>query len=171
MRLIYNYLSRLFRSLFIRKELYWFLRLSYLRLRSLSYKNFYYNEKLIAKNLNKSFFYKDVVGGDWDNIGNLQLDYLVSHKLKKNHKLLDIGCGTLRGGVKFCNYLNSNNYYGFDKLESFLKIGYEKEIKEKGLQKKLDFNNLSHGPNFDFSYPLEYFDYALSISLFYTFAN
>jgi cyclopropane fatty-acyl-phospholipid synthase-like methyltransferase len=91
---------------------------------------------------------------------------LISQNLKKNHTLLDIGCGTLRDGVKFCYYLDKNNYYGFDKLESFLKIGYEKEIIEKGLQKKLDYKNLKYGSNFDFSYPLDFFDYALSISLF-----
>ena len=40
---------------------------------------------------------------------------MVEHGLKPEHKLLDVGCGPLRGGIKFINYLEPGNYYGVDK--------------------------------------------------------
>jgi len=50
------------------------------------------------------------VGGMWEQIGQLQFDFLVNHGLEPNHKLLDIGCGTLRGGRHFITYLVPGNY-------------------------------------------------------------
>ncbi len=54
------------------------------------------------------------VGGKWDEIGGLQFSHLCEYGLKPHHKLLDIGCGTLRGGRHFIRYLNAENYFGFD---------------------------------------------------------
>ena len=50
----------------------------------------------------------------WETIGRLQLEFLKSHGLKPNHKLLDIGCGCLRAGVHFIEYLRPGHYVGFD---------------------------------------------------------
>ena len=44
-----------------------------------------------------------------------QFDHLVAHGLKPHHYLLDIGCGWLRGGINFIDYLDIGHYYGFDK--------------------------------------------------------
>ncbi len=38
------------------------------------------------------------VGGLWDEIGQLQFDFLRAKGLLPRHKLLDFGCGSLRGG-------------------------------------------------------------------------
>lgn len=40
----------------------------------------------------------EAVGGDWEKIGKLQFEFLVSRGLRPHHRMLDIGCGTLRGG-------------------------------------------------------------------------
>jgi cyclopropane fatty-acyl-phospholipid synthase-like methyltransferase len=58
--------------------------------------------------------YKDAVGGLWEQIGSLQFAFLVRQGLKPESTLLDIGCGTLRGGRRFIRYLNSGKYTGFD---------------------------------------------------------
>jgi hypothetical protein len=52
------------------------------------------------------------VGGMWEEIGKLQLDFLVNQGLRPTHKFLDIGCGTLRGGRHFIRYLDAGNYAG-----------------------------------------------------------
>ena len=39
------------------------------------------------------------IGGLWDQMGQHQFDFLKKKGLKPQHKLLDIGCGSLRGGV------------------------------------------------------------------------
>ena len=41
-----------------------------------------------------------------------QLAFLKRKELKPHHKLLDIGCGVLRGGLDIINYLDVGNYYG-----------------------------------------------------------
>jgi hypothetical protein len=55
-----------------------------------------------------------IVGGEWDEIGRLQFDFLKGAGLKLRHVLLDVGCGRLRGGVHFVAYLERGNYVGID---------------------------------------------------------
>ena len=43
-------------------------------------------------------------------------------------RVLDLGCGALRGGVRYVKYLNANNYYGLDLNQHLLDAGYNKEI-------------------------------------------
>lgn len=57
---------------------------------------------------------KSAVGGLWEKMGQLQFDFLVQHGLQPQHTLLDIGCGTLRGGRHFIRYLDAQNYTGID---------------------------------------------------------
>jgi SAM-dependent methyltransferase len=62
------------------------------------------------------------VGGKWEALGRLQFDYLVANGLRPDSKLLDLGCGTLRGGRHFIRYLDTSNYTGTD--ISFRAIDY-----------------------------------------------
>jgi SAM-dependent methyltransferase len=54
------------------------------------------------------------VGGLWEELGALQLDYLVAHGLAPHHRLLDVGCGTLRAGRRFIAYLDPGGYTGLE---------------------------------------------------------
>lgn len=54
------------------------------------------------------------IGGRWEELGALQFDYLVANGLAPDHKMLDIGCGTLRGGRHFIRYLKPGGYTGID---------------------------------------------------------
>ena len=72
--------------------------------------------------------HREYVGGLWDEIGRLQLDFLVSRGLKPSHCLLDIGCGSLRGGVHFIRYLGPGNYLGIDKERRLIDLGIEREL-------------------------------------------
>jgi cyclopropane fatty-acyl-phospholipid synthase-like methyltransferase len=55
---------------------------------------------------------KAAIGGMWDEIGQLQIDFLKNEGLLPEHRLLDIGCGTLRGGRHFIGYLDAGRYTG-----------------------------------------------------------
>lgn len=55
---------------------------------------------------------KAAIGGMWEEIGQLQIDFLKSEGLLPAHRLLDIGCGTLRGGRHFIGYLDAGRYTG-----------------------------------------------------------
>jgi len=100
---------------------------------------------------------KTAVGGMWDEIGRFQFDFLCAQGLMPYHTLLDIGCGTLRGGLHFIEYLEEGKYYGIDISAEALGAG-EIFLIEAKLQHKqptlkvntdLKFKNL-HGRAFDF---------------------
>ena len=50
----------------------------------------------------------------WLKIGQMQFDYLVSHGLKPDMRMLEIGCGNLRAGRLFIDHLDPGHYYGVD---------------------------------------------------------
>jgi len=50
----------------------------------------------------------------WLQVGKLQFDYATSHGLKPDMRMLEIGCGNLRAGRHFIDYLEPGCYYGLD---------------------------------------------------------
>lgn len=66
---------------------------------------------------------KGYVGGLWEELGELQFRFLVDQGLKPEHVLLDIGCGCLRGGIRFIRYLEPGHYLGMDKEPLLLEAG------------------------------------------------
>jgi len=79
--------------------------------------------------------HRKFVGSFWKEIGNLQFEFLCAQGLRKKDKLLDIGCGALRGGIHFIKYLEEGNYTGIDANESLIRAG-ELEIQKAGLLAK-----------------------------------
>jgi SAM-dependent methyltransferase len=110
--------------------------------------------------------HRQSVGGLWELVGELQANFLVSRGLKPHHRLIDIGCGSLRGGVGLIRYLDAGNYVGTDLNESLLKAGYEIELAQAGLAYKLPRSNLVVDAEFDFSWCPMQFDFALAQSVF-----
>ena len=72
----------------------------------------------------------------WLQLGQLQFDYAVSHGLKPDAAMLEIGCGNLRAGRLFIDYLDAGNYYGLDISPDIL-IGAQDTIAEFDLAAKL----------------------------------
>ncbi|MGB7161241.1 MAG: class I SAM-dependent methyltransferase [Tepidisphaeraceae bacterium] len=72
--------------------------------------------------------HREYVGGKWDEIGRLQFDFLVAQGLRPQHTLLDIACGSLRGGVLFIPYLEAGHYLGIDKEPDLIRAGIEEEL-------------------------------------------
>jgi SAM-dependent methyltransferase len=93
---------------------------------------------------------------------HLEFIYFLRQGLKPEHKLLDVGCGFLRCGLLFMEYLDVGNYYGFDKEERYLRAGvfgvlywraYHREpniLYSKGF----DFGISEFGTEFDFAIAL-----------------
>lgn len=109
---------------------------------------------------------KMAIGGIWDEMGKHQFEFLCSQGLERAHCLLDIGCGSLRGGQHFIEYLEAENYCGFDLSEQVIKAGRQL-IEKKGLtSKKPDLRvNVQKTLNFDFVSDRK-FDYILAQSVF-----
>jgi cyclopropane fatty-acyl-phospholipid synthase-like methyltransferase len=109
--------------------------------------------------------HRGFVGGMWDEIGKLQFKFLVEQGLRQDMRLLDIGCGALRGGIHFVRYLNRGNYFGVDMNESLIMAGYEKELVAAGLVEKLPRSNLMVDRHFRFKKLDIEFDMALALSV------
>ena len=107
--------------------------------------------------------HKDFVGGMWDEIGDLQIEFLKARGLSPGHRLADIGCGSLRGGVRFVSYLDRGNYYGLDINASLIEAGKE-ELARSGLTGKQP--NLLVNDKFEMSRFGASFDYAIAVSVF-----
>jgi len=108
-------------------------------------------------------WYKDAVGGMWEEIGKLQFNFLVSEGLRPEHFLLDVGCGSLRGGIHFIKYLDTGHYFGTDINKELLKAGrFEIKI-NKLIKKKPSF---LHDDNFEFGKLGQKFHFAVAISVF-----
>lgn len=60
--------------------------------------------------------------------GELPFDFLAAQGLRPFDVLLDIGCGSLRGGVHFIAYLDPGNYLGMDKEQELLDLGVREEL-------------------------------------------
>jgi SAM-dependent methyltransferase len=110
--------------------------------------------------------HREVIGGLWDEIGDLQYRFMIDHGLRPQHSLLDIGCGSLRGGLRFIRYLEAGNYFGVDLNQSLLDAGFAVELKEAGLQEKMPRENLVCTSEFEFDRLGRRFDFALAHSLF-----
>jgi len=117
-------------------------------------------KKLVAEGEHRGF-----VGGMWDEIGKLQFEYLKSKGLKRDQKLLDVGCGSLRGGVHFVKYLEAKNYFGFDLNWSLIEAGLNIEIANLGLSHKIEPKNFSIAPNFKYPVRWPSMDMALALSV------
>jgi cyclopropane fatty-acyl-phospholipid synthase-like methyltransferase len=71
----------------------------------------------------------------WKMKRDFQFQFLTSMGLMPEHYLLDIGCGTLRGGIPLIEYLHRGHYFGIDVREQALVEG-RKELQEAGLVEK-----------------------------------
>ena len=110
--------------------------------------------------------YRSFVGYEdkFDIIGAMQFNLLTSIGLREHHKLLDIGCGSLRAGRLFIPYLNSGNYFGIEP---------EKWLVAEGIRNELGLDILKiKNPKFiyEYDFPIfqfgEVFDFMLAHSIF-----
>ncbi|MGH6947651.1 MAG: hypothetical protein ACREDZ_10020 [Kiloniellales bacterium] len=72
--------------------------------------------------------HRSCVGGDWQKHGQYQFDFMRSQGLTPSDVLFDIGCGSLRGGVRFIPFLEAGNYLGMEKEAELLRAGIEREL-------------------------------------------
>ena len=95
--------------------------------------------------------------------GLAQLAILIYYGCKPNHKVLEIGCGTLNAGYPIMQYLDKGNYFAIEPnkwlIDDSLKIGEViKTAKEK--EAHFAYNDQFDASNFDTR-----FDYVISHSI------
>lgn len=110
--------------------------------------------------------HREMVGGMWEELGRLQLEFLQRQGLTPQSTLLDLGCGCLRAGIHFVRFLERGRYYGIDVNASLIRAGLEQELPRAGLAGHLTPDHLLVNDAFEgwrFGVP---FDYALAQSVF-----
>lgn len=107
--------------------------------------------------------HRDFVGGMWHELGALQLAFLRERGLAPHHRLVDVGCGALRGGLHFIHYLEAGRYHGLDINPSLLDAG-RAELRASGLEARQP--QLLADAGFSIGQFGERFDYALALSVF-----
>jgi SAM-dependent methyltransferase len=104
------------------------------------------------------------VGGKWDEMGQVQYDFLVGMGLEPHMKFLDVGCGSLRAGRLLVPYLDAGNYFGIDIGAEIVEAGYTHELDEAG-RERLPLANLRMTDRFDADFGVQ-FDMAIAQSVF-----
>lgn len=112
--------------------------------------------------------HRSLVGGLWDEIGELTIRFLIDRGLRADQTVLDVGCGCLRVGVHLVEFLDPGHYYGTDISEDLLTVGHEVELAERNLQEKVPREHLLADGGFEFDrLPItEPFDVVLAQSVF-----
>lgn len=92
----------------------------------------------------------------WKSRRAFQIGFLKKSGLKPAHYLLDIGSGTLRGGLPIIAYLEPGHYYGVEVRSDVFEEGL-KELREARLLRKRpvlrlerDLHSLDLGQKFEF---------------------
>ncbi|HLL27177.1 MAG TPA: class I SAM-dependent methyltransferase [Xanthobacteraceae bacterium] len=71
------------------------------------------------------------VGGDgqyWNHVSELQFGFLVNEGLRPTDVFIDVACGSLRGGIRFIDYLEPARYLGIDKHIELVIYGVAAEL-------------------------------------------
>lgn len=108
--------------------------------------------------------HRDLVGGLWEEMGRLQLDFLVEQGLTPDMRLLDVGCGALRAGRLLVDHLEPEHYYGIDIGADVLQAGYDDELTDEQ-RVRLPERNLRVTDRFDADFGVQ-FDMAIAQSVF-----
>jgi hypothetical protein len=111
--------------------------------------------------------YRKMVGRYYDLSAAMQFNLLSSLGLREHHYLLDIGCGSLRGGRLFIPYLLPGRYFGIEPEEWLINDGIENEIGQDLVRLKSptfrvvsDFSMSAFGRDFDFLLAQSVFSHA-----------
>ncbi|MEU7137484.1 class I SAM-dependent methyltransferase [Streptomyces sp. NPDC046261] len=100
----------------------------------------------------------------WLELGRLQFDYLREHGLTPEDRMLEIGCGNLRAGWRFIQYLQTGHYYGIDISPGIL-LAAQRTVTEFELRDKLPHLAVVDNLTFDFL-PDEHFTVVHAHSVF-----
>lgn len=86
-----------------------------------------YHEENLAEKI-REVGHRGFVGGLWEELGALQFEFLRGQGLRPEHRLMDVGCGSLRLGCLLVDYLEPERYFGIDLIEELLDAGHANEL-------------------------------------------
>lgn len=110
--------------------------------------------------------YKAYVGPPlkYDLLGALQFTLLCAAGLRADHKICDIGCGSLRAGKMLIPYLNQGRYFGIEPNQWLIDEAIKEEIGADLVRIKQP--KFSNDANFRLGNFNQSFDYCIAQSIF-----
>ncbi|URW74690.1 class I SAM-dependent methyltransferase [Sphingomonas donggukensis] len=126
----------------------------------------FYDDPEVVKDHIRRGRHRQLIGGAWDEIGQLQFDFLVGQGLQPSHVLLDVGAGAFRAGVRLIPYLDPGNYWAIDKSALLLQAGWDLELKRARLTDRQPRDQIVALEDFEFDRLGATFDFAIAQSLF-----
>ncbi len=95
---------------------------------------------------------------EWDLVAARQIALLLTAGLREDHRLIDVGCGSLRAGRILIPYLNPGYYFGVEPNSWLVEEGIRHELGHEIIRMKRpsfryvdDFSLGAFGVNFDFA--------------------
>lgn len=107
--------------------------------------------------------HRDIVGGRWRETGEIQMALLRAEGLEPRHRLLDIGCGSLRLGCLAVPFLEPGNYWGTDRSAALMQRGRERELPDPA---RLPAGQLVEDAEFSFPGVPDTIDHAIAFAVF-----
>lgn len=101
---------------------------------------------------------------NYDRSASLQFCLLTLSGLRSHHRVLDIGCGSLRLGKLLIPFLESGNYFGVEPEEWLIEAAVDEEL-GSGLV-ALKKPTFLHNDRFDFKPFNTKFDFCIAQSIF-----
>jgi SAM-dependent methyltransferase len=101
---------------------------------------------------------------DFERVGRAQLATLVCEGAYPTSRVLDVGCGCLRGGYWMIHFLGPRCYYGIEPSRDMLDAGLEHLLEASVREAKKPV--FDHNDQFDFSVFETKFDFVVARSIF-----
>jgi SAM-dependent methyltransferase len=101
---------------------------------------------------------------NYDVVSALQFSLLTLLGLREHHQLLDVGCGSLRGGRLFIPYLQPGHYFGIEPNAWLIREGIAHEIGADLIALKQP--RFAHNDDFNLAVFDTRFDFILAQSIF-----
>ena len=99
----------------------------------------------------------------FESVGRNYLEVLLRHGVYPQSKVLDVGCGCLRGGYWLVHFLDSGSYCGIEPNAAMLNAGAAALLGESVLADKRP--RFDHNDRLDFSVFRERFDFVIARSI------
>jgi cyclopropane fatty-acyl-phospholipid synthase-like methyltransferase len=116
-----------------------------------------------AKKITAEGIFLGGVPARFEIAGRKFLITLLSEGLTPNSKVLEVGCGCLRGGYWLIHFLDKGNYFGIEPNEQMLDAGMRHLFEPGVLEEKNP--RFDHNSDFDFGVFGEQFDYVVALSI------
>ena len=100
----------------------------------------------------------------YDLMGGLQFTLLFALGLREQHRVCDVGCGSLRVGRFLIPYLEAGNYYGIEPRQEVVEAGIDQEVGRDLLAAR--HPHFDYGTDFGLARFDTSFDFVIAQSVF-----